>query len=162
MSDRAYYYCPTCQKNGTKNELLRGAPEVHLFRCQMGHAFTYEQLQELGAEMIPLHVEEKPAPTDIKVQLFVDPNVWQKFTAKYPNQKASTINSILALMLDDDLVMVSGEQARKLKKLGIRNGADMIAAAEENKRLEGENADLVKDNQRFYSAIAGSMAGAEV
>ena len=60
-------------------------------------------------------------------------------------------------MLDDDLVVVSGDQARKLKKLNIKNGADMVACAEENQRLGGENADLVKENARFWNAMRGGL-----
>jgi hypothetical protein len=163
MADRTGIYCPLCEQQGVKAELLRGNPELHLFRCISNHALTYGQLYGPEAQfqptMIKMVVPEKPAPTDIQATVWLNPGVWQKFCEKYPNQKNATINSILALLLDDDLVIVSGEQARKLKKLDIKNGADMVANAEENQRLTGENADLVKDNSRFYQAVTAQMTG---
>jgi ribosomal silencing factor RsfS len=68
------------------------------------------------------------------------------------------MQSIMSLMLDDDLVIISGDQARKLKALNVKTGADMLSCAEEQKRLEGENADLVRENGKFYAAIRGEMA----
>ena len=163
MAERTGIYCPICEQQGVKAELVRGNPELHLFKCISNHSLTYSQLYGPDAQyqpnMIKLVVPEKPSPTDVQATVWLNPDVWQRFCAKYPNQKNATVNSILALLLDDDLVIVSGEQARKLKKFNIRNGADMVANAEEANRLAGENADLVKDNSRFYQAVASQVAG---
>ncbi|HZD32267.1 MAG TPA: hypothetical protein VE779_11465 [Candidatus Angelobacter sp.] len=158
MPDRAFMYCPFCAKDGVKAELFRGNPEMHLFRCMMQHAFTYQQLESMNVEKIKLEVVEKPLPTDIKAEVWVSPELWQRFRAKYPVQSNATMQSIMSLMLDDDLVIISGDQARKLKALNVKTGADMLSCAEEQKRLEGENADLVRENGKFYAAIRGEMA----
>lgn len=161
MADRSGIYCPYCEKNEVKNELLRGAPEMHLFRCNLGHCFDYSALMAQSPNMVKLEVVEKPGPNDLKVSVFIEPAVWQRFCAKYPNQRNSTLNSILNLCVDDDLVLVSGDQARELKKLGVRTGADMLACAQNNNTLTVENEALVKENNRFLDAMTSRMATAE-
>jgi hypothetical protein len=137
MADRSYIYCPRCEAAGTKLELVR---EMTEFKCANGHSFMYSQLTE--ATKIPLAFAEKPNVGDTKAEFFVSAEILAKFRAKYPMQQNSTVNSILALFLDDDLVVIDGKQAREMKKLGIKNGAEMLSAAQNNATLEGENNDL--------------------
>ena len=139
MSERSFVWCPVCETNGTQIELLRGAPELHIYRCAMGHAFEYNALMARNPTMIKLEAHEKPAPTDIKAQVWVPPELWARFCSKYPDRKNATMISIMALSLDGDLVIVSGDQAKKLKALGVKSGAEMLSCAEENRRLEAEN-----------------------
>jgi len=149
------FYCPACDKQGIESELQRGAPENHLFKCFAGgHQFTYAQLQSLGAKMVKLQVAYIPPATHVKGHVFLPPDLWRQFCLKYPQQTSPTMESIIQLLLDDDLVLVSGEQARELKKLGIRNGQEMVECAKNNQTLEVTNADLVRENSRFYRAIA--------
>jgi hypothetical protein len=162
MADRSFIYCPFCEKqNGMQIELLRGNPESHLFRCQFGHVFDYSALMAQNPTKMPLQVVEKPAPTDIQATFWIQPEILNKYRQKFQNQQNSTINSILAILLDDDYVVISGEQARKLKSMNIKNGAEMVACAENNNTLTSENEMLVKENDRFYSAVREKM-GAEV
>ena len=162
MADRSYIWCPFCEKqNNMQNELLRGNPESHLFRCQFGHVFDYQALMALNPTKMPIQVVEKPAPTDVKADFWIQPEILNRYRQKFPNQQHSTLNSVLAILLDDDYVIVSGEQARKLRAMNIRNGADMVACAENNKTLTDENEQLVKENDRFYNAVR-EKAAAEV
>jgi hypothetical protein len=162
MADRSFMYCPLCEKtHDIQVELFRGMPESHIFRCEQGHAFTYQRLIELNPTKIKLVTHEKPGPNDVKAEFWVNPKVLQDFRSKYANQQNSTINSILFLLLDEDLLMISGEQARKLKALGISTGADMLTTAEQIRTLTVENESLVKENDRFYRAIAARQSEVE-
>ena len=156
MADRAFYWCAICDKTGMQNELFRGMPESFLFRCQLGHAFTYEQLQTSGARKIPLVVQEKPAPTDVQATFWVDPTVLSNFRQRFPNQQNATVNSILHELADGDVVIISGPAARKLKAKNIRSGEEMIANADENLRLTAENADLVNKLNFFSKMMKGA------
>ncbi len=163
MADRTFTYCPTCEKQSqTQVELIRGVPELHLWKCPMGHTFTPDQAMAMGATMIKLEVQEKPAPTDVKATVWVNPELWAKFVTKFPERKNATMTSIMALSLDDDLIIISGEQAKKLKAMNIKTGSDMVVCAENNRKLEGENADLVRDLNRFYTAVRSNMEEATV
>ncbi len=137
MADRSYIYCPRCEAAGVQLELVR---EMTEFKCANGHSFVYSQLSE--ATKMPLAFMEKPLTGEVKAEFFVNQDVLSKFRAKFPNRQNSTVNSILSLFLDDDLVVIDGKQAREMKKLGIKNGAEMLAAAQNNATLEGENNDL--------------------
>lgn len=137
MADRSYILCPRCEKEGSKFELVRENVE---FKCPNGHTFVYGQLSE--ATKIPLAFVEKANVGDTKAEFFVNADILAKFRAKYPMQQNSTVTSILALFLDDDLVVVDGKQARELKKLGVKNGAEMLSAVQNNATLESENNEL--------------------
>ena len=151
MADRSYIYCPRCEAAGVKIELVR---EMTEFKCANGHSFVYTQLSE--ATKIPLAFMEMPLTGEVKAEFFVNQDVLNKFKAKYPNRLNSTVNSILALFLDDDLVVIDGKQARAMKKLGIKNGAEMLAAVENNATLEGENNDLKKKLEFIRTMFKGA------
>ena len=131
------------------------------FVANFGHVFDYQALTALNPTKMPMQVVEKPAPTDIKADFWIQPEILNRYRQKFPNQQHSTLNSILAILLDDDYVIVSGEQARKLRALNVKNGADMVATAENNRTLTDENEQLVKENDRFFSAVR-EKAAAEV
>jgi len=160
MAERSFMYCPTCEHNGTQAELIRGNPEMHLFKCSMNHSFTYEQLSSLNPTKIKYQPKEAPGPNDVQASFFVPAEILLKFREKHPNQQNATIASILQLHLDDDLIIISGDQARKLKALGIRTGAEMLATAEVDRTLTAENADLISKLNFFEQML--NRAGQEM
>ena len=162
MADRSYYWCPTCEKAGMKVELFRNNPEAHLFRDASNHAFTYEQLTQLNASKIPLTFQEKPGDHDVKADFWINDQVLNRYRQKFPVQANSTLNSILAIIVDDDFILLSGEQSRDLKKLGVKTGADMIATARQNQTLSAENADLVSKLDFFSRMMRGAGIEEEV
>ena len=42
MAERAFIYCPICDTNGTSTELVRGNPELHIYRSGQ-HGFSMMQ-----------------------------------------------------------------------------------------------------------------------
>jgi len=152
--ERAFIMCPVCEKQGIQAELYRGNPENHLYRCASNHALTYEQTAT--ATKIKLVVQEKPGPTDVRAEFWIDPNVLSKFREKFPNQQNATVNSILHELCDSDMVLISGALARELKRLKIKTGEDMVANAHECQRLEVENADLVSKLDFFGRMLKGA------
>ena len=144
MADRSYIWCPLCEKTlQQQNELLRGNPETHLFKCAMGHSFEYAGLMAMNPTKIPYEHHEKPGAHDVKAEFWINSEVLNKFRQKYPNRESATVNSILHLHLNDDMMIISGEQAKKLRELGVRTAAEMVARIQVSKTLESENADLV-------------------
>jgi hypothetical protein len=157
MADRSYIICPFCEKQlNQQNELFSRNPEVHIFKCSMGHSFEYAGLMAMNPSKIPYQHHEKPGQNDVKAEFWLDPKILSRFREKYANQQSSTVNSILQLSLDDDLIMVSGDQARKLKELGIRTAAEMVARVQVSRTLEAENADLVSKLNYFSEMMKGA------
>lgn len=140
MAKRAMMYCPTCRRVGLpQEELFLDMPENNVFRCHNGHAHgDYMELMEMSPELIKLVVMEKPQPNDIKAEFFIDKEVLTKFRSMYPNQQSSTVSSVLSLFIYGEPVLVDGIQAKKLREMGVRNGAEMVAALEVTKSLESE------------------------
>jgi len=153
MAKRSFIWCPYCDKQNSKQELFTENPEVHLFRCQLGHVFEHAQLMALKPDMIKLEHHEQPGPHDIKAQVWVNSQVWQKFIERFPDRVSATMASIMQLCLDDQLIIISGEQAKKLKELGVTTGAGMVACAQERQRLAAENESISQENSKFWAAI---------
>jgi hypothetical protein len=158
MADRSYIYCPFCEKNNVKEELLTGAPETHLFRCQFGHVFERQRLMDMNPTLIKYDHHEKPGPHDVKATVWVNGQLYQKFCEKFPERVSATMASIMALALDDNLIIVSGDQAKKLKELSVRTGAEMVSCAQVKRQLEAQNEELSKENNRFWDALRSNAA----
>lgn len=131
--ERAMMYCPLCEKNGVKTELMRDMVEV---KCLMGHTFQYNTLMSMNPTLIRMEFTEKAGPHDVKLEAWVNGEVLAQFNQKFPNRLSSTIDNILRTFLDGDMVIVDGMQAREMKSLGIKNGAEMLAAARGAKTQE--------------------------
>lgn len=142
MADRAMMYCPLCDRvnPGMNTELLR---DNHTYKCMFGHVIEgYEAVLSLNPRMIPLEFHEKPGPNDVKVEFWINPTVLEKFRSRHPQQQSSTVNSILSLYAVGEPVIIDGKQAADLRKLGVKNGAEVLALVETSKALEVENDEL--------------------
>ena len=57
-------------------------------------------------------------------------------------------------------VVIDGQQAAELRKLGVKNGAEMVAVAKQNSELAGQNEDLTEQlnkwEKRFENALAST------
>jgi hypothetical protein len=121
-------------------ELLR---DNHTYSCMFGHQVVgYENLMSLHPRLIPLEFHEQPGTHDVKAEFWIQPNVLARFRELYPQQQSATVNSILALYLSGAPVIVDGQQAAALRKLGVRNGAEMLANAQAAQAIEIENEEL--------------------
>lgn len=161
MAERTFFYCALCDKTGMENELLRGNPDMHIFSCPMGHRFTYEQLQSSGARKIPLVVQEKPGPSDLRCDLWVNGEVLSRFKQRYPSQANATLNAVLNELADGDCIIISGGHARELKGLGIKTSADMVSNAKERQRLAAENEDFANKINFFSKMMKGAGVSEE-
>ena len=120
-------------------ELVTGNPEDDVFRCPNSHAFTnYLDLMRKNPDKIKLVPMEKPGVNDISVQVFVNKETWERFTRAYPHQINSTVQSIINLYLLGEPVIIDGVQAKRLNAMGVRTGAEMVAALEVAGSLEDQ------------------------
>ena len=152
----AYTFCPVCRTQGNdRSPLTRdGAGSI---KCPFSHGpFTLEQLQ--SADMVKsseLFIEQ-PTITDIKWPIFVNPDVKVKLERKFPGRLMITLATYLAALSDDSIVMITGEQATKLRALGITNGNQMLSVAEASKEIEHELDEANKTITRFMTMIASA------
>ena len=157
----AYTYCPTCRSNGNdRSPLIR---EMHVIRCSFGHSFSGGQLQQYGADMIKATdiFLETPAITDEMWKVPVNPRVKAILENKFKGRVFVTIGTLLAALSDDTLVMITGEQAKELRELGIKNGADMLSAVRTAKETEKALEDAITQIERFQSVLhAAGVPGA--
>ena len=149
MSDRAMMYCPTCrdfspQMGNPALKQVELARDMDALRCPNGHTFPdYAALMAMNPELIKLVPTEKPQPTDVKAEFWIDPKILAKFEEKYPNQKSATVASILSCFLYGQPIIIDGVQAKKLREeYGVRTGQEMIAALGATKEQESEMAGL--------------------
>jgi hypothetical protein len=140
MAKRAMMMCPRCRMVGLNEvELVTGNPEDDVFRCANSHAFTnYLDLMRLNPDKIKLVPVERPGANDIKVEVFVNSEIWERFKKAYPHQVNATVQSILQLYLLGTPVIIDGVQAKRLNAMGVHTGAEMVAALEVSKTTEDQ------------------------
>lgn len=164
MAKSAMMYCPHCRKVGQlRVELFTEMPETDVFRCSNGHAFPDRvALMAMNPDLIKLIPHEKPQTTDVKLEVWIDPALLNKFNELKPNCINATVQSILSLFLYGDPVIIDGVQAKKLHELGVKNGQEILASLEVAKTIE---ADLNTANEKiaiFQSVLAAAGAHANV
>jgi hypothetical protein len=69
-----------------------------------------------------------------------------------------TVASLISACMAGEPVIIDGQQAAELRKLGIRNGAEMLVAAKQNVELVGQNENLTNEVIKWETRIAGAMA----
>ena len=157
MADRAFMYCPLCRDGGSPTiELMRDNVD---FFCLMGHKLPHARMLALNPDMIKTEIRFKPGPNDVKVEVWVNREVYGKTQDALGERWHPTIASLIRCCMAGELVIIDGQQAAELRKLGIRNGQEMLATAKLNVDLSSQNEDLVaKVNEwenRFKDALQG-------
>jgi hypothetical protein len=157
----AYTFCPICRQNGNNSSPIQR--DGHVLKCNFGHSVSGSDLQRFGADMVKSGdvFIEQPTITDIKWSIWVNPTVKERLEKKLAGRIMVTIATLLAALSDDSLVMITGEQAAKLRAMGIHNGADMLAKAESEVQTAKERDDCLNQIERFMQVMkAAQIPGA--
>ena len=155
-------YCPLCRDTRGEKEikLERDSTARYQFKCLFGHVIPYASLQQMHPDMVPFITKEIPNPTlDAKVDVWLRKEIWNRFSTKYAGRVQSTLNAVLATMIDDDFLFLTGDTVRKLNKSGVRKQEDIMALVEENSRLVAENEQVSRDSQRLAALFANAAKG---
>jgi len=159
----AYVFCPHCRQQGTPNTPLT-RDGTGAIKCQFGHGpFDGNSLVATGAEMVKSSTlyTEQPTITDVKWPIWVNPEIKTKLERKFAGRHMVTIATFLAALSDDSIVLITGEQAMELRKLGVKNGAEMLAVVKSAKETESQLQDANKTIERFMTMVhAAGVPGA--
>lgn len=157
----AYTWCPVCRQNGNERSPLQR--DGHVIKCGFGHQLSGADLQRFGADMVKAGeiFHEQPTITDIAWKIFVNPKVKEKLEAKFAGRIMITLGTFLAALADDSIVMITGEQASELRKLGVHNGGEMLSAIKQAKETERELGEAVSQIEKFMVVLkAAGVPGA--
>lgn len=158
MADRAFMYCPLCRNAGNPTaELMRD--NVDYF-CLMGHRMPHAQMGNLNPEMIKTEVRFKPGPGDVKAEIWVNGEVAIRAKEALGERFHPTVASLIRSCMAGEPILIDGKQAEELRKLGIKNGAEMLAAAKLNVELSGQNESYVKQINEWEERIRGALSPA--
>ena len=157
---RAYMFCPLCAINGTKTELRR---EQHLMLCGLGHAFEYAMIQQMmksgnPPEMIKTEIIEKPSDHAEKVGVWMAPGTWKLLQERYHGRLWVTLGTVMDALADGSIIFITGEDAKKLRDMGVKSSKDMVAMAEGSKQLEEQ----MKQQQAVIDKLQPILAAAGV
>jgi hypothetical protein len=165
-SSSAYVYCPVCRDNGNPRSPLQ-RDSVGRISCSFGHApaVLLEErpkgpLMEMDADAIKAVdlQPEIPLITDIKWPLFVQPEIKAKFEAKFKGRVMATISTMLMALVDNAIVIITGPDAIKLRKMGIKSGQEMLAYMESMKSIEKERDELASQVTKFMKLMQAANA----
>jgi hypothetical protein len=150
-------YCPMCRNQGSPS-VMAMRDNVDCF-CLMGHRMPHAQFWSMKPDMIKTDVRFQPGPHDVKVEVWVNGEVLQRSKEALGERWHPTIASLIRACMAGVPILIDGQQAEKLRKLGVKNGAEMVATAELNIELSGQNeTHVAKINEwedRFKDALAG-------
>jgi len=124
-----YVWCPQCASTGNpRSPLVRDGSGM--ISCSFGHRPTADQLAASDMVKFGEVFKEQPSPTDIKWPIFVNPQVKAKLESRFPQNLMITIGTLLAALADGSVLILMGDEVKKLKDKGIKNGKDMLATLE--------------------------------
>lgn len=133
-----------------------------VYRCTaQGHELEYGRLMAMHPRMRKLEMHEKQPGNTLAQTIWVYPEAWQALEARYPQNLMTTLCALLTALADEDTILVEGENARELRKLGVARGREVVGLAQAHKELQAEIADLrmrEKVLEPFLKAM-GSMVG---
>jgi hypothetical protein len=153
----AYTYCPICRQNGNDRSPLQR--EGHVIKCSFSHQLTGADLQRFGADMVKAGevFHEQPTITDIRWPIFVNPAVKAKLESKFAGRLMITLATYLAALSDDSIVLITGEQAVELRKLGVSSGKDMLGVVKQAKETERERDDAIQQIEKFMAIMKAAQ-----
>ena len=161
QADRAYLYCIRCEADGHEGIEMRRVG--HRFVCPLQHELDIKTVNALVASgrklsMVPLVINETPAPNMVKKEVWVHPQTWETIQAKFRGRLIVTLDVFFNLLANDGIIFVTGEDAQKLRTMGLNSGKDIVAMAEGRKEIEELHKALI---QRLGPVFAAAQAASE-
>jgi len=155
---QAQLYCPMCDANGTPNvPLIR---DMHICKCPFSHQYSsVAEAVARGARMIPMPLNEQPPVTSVKMTVWLHPRVKQILETKYRGRLIATTDVLLSSLADGSVLIMSGPDVDKLKKRGLNNGAQIVAALEAIDNTEAENRQLRAQIEKYESVFRAAGVG---
>ncbi len=151
-------YCPMCRNNGSPS-VVATRDNVVCF-CLMGHRLSHAQFWNMNPDMIKTEVRFSPGQNDVKTEVWVNNEVLARAKETLGERFHPTMASLIRCCMAGVPVVIDGQQAEKLRKLGVKNGAEMVATAEMVKELSGQNENLVEKLNEWENRFASAMQGA--
>jgi hypothetical protein len=154
---RSYIFCPTCESQG--HESIEMRKDGYRFICPLSHELDIHTVQKLVTagrklHMVPLQIIEQPSPNMVKASFWIHPDVLACLQEKFKGRFIVTLDTYFHLLTDPHLMIISGEDAEKLKKQGLSSAKDILAMAEGRKELEEVHKALIERLTPIFNAAA--------
>lgn len=128
--------------------------EMHNLKCYLGHQFSsVSEAIARGATMVPLEPNEQPPLTSVKMNVWVHPKVKDMLEQRYRGRLIATLDSIFGCLADGNVMIITGADVEKLKKHGIANGTQMVAAINALDSTEREKQQLMARLEQFEQLL---------
>ena len=163
--DLAYVYCFACRDAGTPNVPLRRNTNLNLppFVCSINpmHQFTFAQLQQHSAEMTPMAavMQEQINAASVKWAIWVMPNTKALLEQKWSGRIYTSVATLLDALADDSVIFIQGVEVKELRKRGIQNGEQILAALNNAKETERQLQEAVEMIKQFRDALSSVEGG---
>ena len=152
-------YCPMCRANNNPSVIAQ-RDNVNCF-CLMGHRIPHAQFWSMKPDMVKTEVRFAPGQGDVKIEIWCNQEVYMRAKEALGERFHPTIASIIRCCMAGEPVIIDGQQAAELRKLGVRNGAEMLATAKLNSELSGQNETLTEELNKWENRFKDAMAAAQ-
>ena len=106
-------------------------------------------------------VIEQPDPRSVRWPIYVLPETKEKLEAKFVGRIHITMGTFLAALADDQLFIITGSDAAKLRAKGLKNSAQVLASLDAIEKTEHERDQAKEQLERLMGLIkeAGASGG---
>jgi hypothetical protein len=149
---QAQLFCKYCEDNGAGEvPLIR---EMHVAKCCFGHIYSsIGEAVARGCRMIPMPLNEQPPITSVKFVTWCHPKIKELLEQKYRGRLIATLDSVYSALADGAVMIVAGADVLELKKMGIRNGTEMLAAIKSMKQSDRERDEAVRELDKLKELL---------
>jgi hypothetical protein len=121
----------------------------------------HAQFWAMKPDMMKTEVRFSPGSGDVKAEIWVNQEVFMKSKEALGERFHPTIASLVRSCMAGEPVLIDGQQAAELRKMGVKNGAEMLATAKLVNELTGQNESLVSKLNEWESRFARALNGGE-
>lgn len=154
----AQLFCGICESNGTPGVMLMR--EMHILKCPFSHQFssTGEAIAR-GSKMVQTPLNEQPPQTSIKWPVWIHPKVKELLEQRYHGRLIATLDSVLGSLADGNVLIVEGKDVAALKKRGLSNGAQIVAALDAIDSADRDRQQMMDKIARYEEVFRAAGIG---
>jgi hypothetical protein len=151
VSRQTGIYCVLCDRQGIMDSMMiQHQAKGGILTCSVqNHQIEYSKLMAMKPRMVRLQITEKQPQNTVVQQVWVYPEVLTALRERFPTNLMTTLCAIMTAISDPDTIMIEGENARKLRELGVHKGSDVIGLAEAQKSTQEAMEKLRADVKAF-------------
>lgn len=132
--------------------------DMHRLSCPFGHQGEWVEIARMNPVMSPMSdvYTDTPNPQAVKWSVWVMPRVRELIEARFQGRLWTTLATLFDCLADDQVIILQGSEVKELKKRGLSNGSQIVAALDAYKQMERERDQAVEQLERMQAVLSSA------